>query len=71
MKSTKAFTVYSTNPKMGKAYPLVGKGYASGGKVPEEDKIDTSMGIDAQKESTDSAKMDELEKRRTLFKKDF
>jgi hypothetical protein len=70
MKSTKAFTVYSTNPKMGEAYPSVGKGYASGGKVPEEDKIDTSMGIDAQKESSAPTEPDDPTKRRSMFKKE-
>jgi hypothetical protein len=45
MKSTKAFTVYSTNPKMGKAYPSVGKGYADGGKVPEEDTMTSRMQV--------------------------
>jgi hypothetical protein len=37
MKSTKAYTLYSTNPKMGKAHPSMGKGYADGGLVPEDD----------------------------------
>jgi hypothetical protein len=70
MKSTKAFTVYSTNPKMGKAYPSVGKGYADGGKVPEEGKVDTSMGIDSQKASSAQDEMDDPTKRRSMFKKE-
>ena len=44
MKSNgKASTCYSDNPKMGKPYQSQGKGYADGGRVPEEDVSQTDM----------------------------
>lgn len=44
MKSNgKALTFYSDNPKMGKPCSAKGKGYADGGRVPEEYAKQTDM----------------------------
>ena len=50
MKSNgKPSTCYSDNPKMGKPYTPQGKGYADGGRVPDDDmpRVDVQGGVNS------------------------